>query len=626
MGLNNNQMNLFDIYSDSNIVHKPSGVVTISNNLIRGKGKINKKSVKRGNKVIQVSDTTANDKKIEDACIELFQAKEVIQKVSGNYETLKGEALKELIPKFEEYGLVENEEYSIKKNEDIREKKQIAIDNYVKDRVSKLIPQEFVFPIKDFIQRTGIARIQSRFNEALTTIHNASQKVSYSWMEQTISFEEVNGEKIAKINNTLLSGSIIPMFGLKFNDKLEKVLSKEEIKNMTIESFIEMNLPNKVQYVDSIKMELSPKTLVNIVGIGLFGGNYGKGFAKSLRKNRNKFRKSITFQFDLLLRSLINTTKDSHLRRFTFNEIKEHLHAQSYKSWEAFKKSVLLPSIEEINELTEIDCGYKLVPNQKEWTHIQLLTKWKCNSMGFEASKFNYDYLAYFIAVQHKYFQQNRLSDKLESFLPYVQGELYSSGDDVEMYGRTVEEWKEYGKKVYSAEQELLSYINENKDFLDANNLIYDEKRMCLVIRNFKDNEEVEIDVLDGVNVVKTTKLKKTSYITSNNGYKVTCPISSLRYLNECGATERADAVYIFEFIPFKFATIDAKWNDINNLEDYNKMLDPIRIAAYHKKFAYFKFDTEVKKESFLYYLSARRFKEFDDIFRENMEKAIGGK
>ena len=62
--------------------------------------------------------------------------------------------------------------------------------------------------------------------------------------------------------------------------------------------------------------------------------------------------------------------------------------------------------------------------------------------MGFEASKYDYDYLAYFIAVQHKYFQPNKLTDSLESFVVYIQGELYNASEDIDLCGRTIKDWK----------------------------------------------------------------------------------------------------------------------------------------------------------------------------------------
>lgn len=54
------------------------------------------------------------------------------------------------------------------------------------------------------------------------------------------------------------------------------------------------------------------------------------------------------------------------------------------------------------------------------------------------------------------------------------------------LWGRTLSEWKEYGKRVYEVEKELTSMLSINNDILQDNSLIYDEKRMCLVKKNLE--------------------------------------------------------------------------------------------------------------------------------------------
>ncbi|HJE02658.1 MAG TPA: hypothetical protein K8U92_02170 [Aliarcobacter thereius] len=614
------QPSLFEDNDKQNI--DQSGIIKLSNNLIRGKGRIKKIAVKRGDKMVNLSTTTSNDKKIEDTCLEIFQSEFFVNKVKDSYLAYHKEALWELEPLFKEHGLVYKEDYSNKKKEEIEQDKQIAIDSWIKDKIAEDIPSTLRFPIKDFIERTAISRIQSRFNEALETINNSSKKTAYSWMEQSVEFitDPKTGKKTYVQKNDLKAGSIIPVFGLGFNEKLKDVLTPEQIKNLTMEEFIEMPLNSKYQYVDDFIMEVNPRNLLEIMGVGLFTSAYGKGYAKSLRKNRNQFKRSITFQFDFLVRSIMDTRYEN-LKKFTFDELKNHLHATGYNGWESFKKSVLLPVMEDFENNTEMTCDYKLYPNQKEWTHIMLLPKWKTNSMGFEAEKEGFDYLAYFIAVQHKYFQPNKLSENLEAFVAYMQSRIYNSVNGEDIYGRTLDEWKEYGKKTYEAEKELLQMIEDNEDILKTNNLIYDKRRMCLVKSNVSGNngnDEV-IEVIDNSVVVKTLKMSKTSYIKTDE-YDVKDPISSLRYLCDIGTEEKV-AINIFDFIPFDFATLDSNWIKIDSLEVYAQYVDPIRTAAYKKKSSFFRFENKDIRETFLYYLNKRRFKEFNDRFIELMEQ-----
>ena len=91
------QKSLFD---EENNIFTPSGVIRVSNNLIRGRGKVNKRAVNRGGKKVYVSETTINDKRIEDTCIEIFQAEEITSKLRLDYKELEREALAHLLPKF----------------------------------------------------------------------------------------------------------------------------------------------------------------------------------------------------------------------------------------------------------------------------------------------------------------------------------------------------------------------------------------------------------------------------------------------------------------------------------------------------------------------------------------------
>lgn len=596
-----------------------SGVIKLSTNIIRGASTVKKKEIIRGGKKVMISESTINDKRIEDTCIEIFQAKEISNRI--DYQTLQNQASKELEPYFSEYGLVIDNANSKKKNTDIVEMQNIAVDAYIKKTIAESIPKEIRVPIKDFIKRTGISRIQSRFNEGLKVICEASSKLSHSWMEQTVKFEVVNGEKVARKINDLTQGSIIPKFKLRFNDKLSELYTAEEIKNLTMEKFIELDIPNKSSYVDELIMVTDPETIVNITGVGLFGGMFGKGYAKSERKNRNSFKYSMTFNFDLLIRSIISIPHNSTLTDFTFDQLKDILGATSYKKWESFKKSVLLPVIKDERDNTELDCEYKLVPNPKNWTHIKLIPSWKKVIMGFEASKFGFDYLAYFIAVQHKYFQSNNLDESLEGFVIYVQSIIYGCEDDKVIWGRTFFEWKEYGKKVWEVEKELERILSENNDILRDNRLIYDEKRMCLVKKNFEEDDDVEVTLLDSLNKeIKTTKKSRTSYIKTA-AYRVVDPITSLRYLNELIKSDsEASNMHIFDFIPFTFATIEGSWINIDTLEIYKNYMDPIRMAIFKKKATFFRFSSDEKKAAFLNCLESRRFAELDQRFVELME------
>lgn len=603
------------LFLDEELHEKPaSGFIQVSTNLIRGSSTVKKKKILRGGKEIMISEATPNDKKIEDTCIEIFQTKEIRHKI--NYNELQKEAVNSLTDKFNEYNLITSDNFSNNKNREILTTRKIAVDRYIKNSVAESIPRTIKFPIHEFIKRTGINRIQNRFNEALKVISESSNKLSHSWMSQTVEFKNINGNKVAEVKNDLTQGSIIPKFKLRFNDKIKKYLSDSEISSMTIESFIKLDIPNKSGFIDEIIMETDPETVVEIIGVGLLGSLFGKGYARSERRNRNLYKKSATFDFDLLIRSIINIPHNTTLTQFTFEQLKDILGASSYTKWESFKKSVLLPVLKEQELHTELKCEYKLLPSQKNWTHIKLIPMWKTNSLGFDAEKQGFDYLAYFIAVQHRFFQANNLDESLEHFIPYVQSVIYSHNEENIIWGKSLEDWKNYTRTVYEVEKELLNFIEENKDLMSDNNIFYDKRIMCILKRNYKiSNLSEESEII---------KQKKQNSFIKTNLYKVQDPITSLRYLNELLLKDKEDSsYYIFDFIPFKFATIEGGWISIDNLETYLQYKDLIRSAIYKKKGSFFRFleNEENKKENFLLNVERGSFKEIDERFKLLMQE-----
>ena len=153
------------LFSDMELFQLPqSGIIKVSNNLIRGASTVKKKKIIRGGREVMISEATINDKRIEDTCIEIFQAKEISSRI--DYESLQKEALSALAPKFEEYNLVVDSSKSKQKNTDIVELQNIAVDDFIKKTIAQSIPREIKVPIKDFIKRTGIARIESTDVEA----------------------------------------------------------------------------------------------------------------------------------------------------------------------------------------------------------------------------------------------------------------------------------------------------------------------------------------------------------------------------------------------------------------------------------------------------------------------------
>ena len=89
---------------------------------------------------------------------------------------------------------------------------------------------------------------------------------------------------------------------------------------------------------------------------------------------------------------------------------------------------------------------------------------------------------------------------------------------------------------------------------------------------------------------------------------------------------DKIEKVNIFNYIPFQFATLDGRWNEIDSMEEYVKFKDLIRTAVYKKKSSYFRFNETVeneqvvntmKRELFIAHMERETFIEIDAKFKE---------
>lgn len=617
----NDELSLFNF--DGQEEYVSGGMIYLPNDVIRGKrGVRTVKYTTKDGKERHKKATKPSDKKIEDTMIEIFSNKNEKSKI--DYKSLLTKVKTELEEEFEKYGVVESKENSKAENNKIKEMREIALNSKVKNAVSEHIPKTIEIDIKEFIKRTGIPRIQNRFDEALSVLHEASGKMTDSWNEPVIN------KDYTKINYDIVYGSIVPTFRVRLKDSIKEFVDPREIDSL--EKLKELKIKNKASHVEKLILEIDRTAVLNILGIGLWNK---KGHTRSLRKNRNSFGKSVAFDLDFLARSIVDVPYIKSLTHFTFEQFKKSLSSEHYKTWEAFKKSVLVPAIEEVNRNTELEVSYALVPNQKNWTHIHLKVKYKTDSLGEGvSSKFGFDPLAYFIAVQHKYFMKNNLTGSFGGFVQYVQSLVYGSNDDDIIYGKSLAQWKEYSLEAYNVENQILDIVLDTPTILSDRSLVYDEQRMVLVKINKKESaNEVEYDE-EGVEIIEKNKpLSDTCYIRTHK-YKVQDPITSLKYIAEYIQTdsEYHEKASIFDYIPFQFATLDGKWKKIDTLEHYIALKDSIRSAVYKKKKSYFRFNeldennievvNEMKKEMFLIHMERENFKEIDTRFKELLMSA----
>jgi hypothetical protein len=120
------------LFTDEDLYGIPqSGLISIDNDVVRGKSSIKTKQVIQGGKEIYVRTDTVNIKKIQDTCIELIQGKNIRDKI--DYDKFIVDANNELKETFIKYKLIENPKNSAALNKKILEIKELAIAKNVKE-------------------------------------------------------------------------------------------------------------------------------------------------------------------------------------------------------------------------------------------------------------------------------------------------------------------------------------------------------------------------------------------------------------------------------------------------------------------------------------------------------------
>lgn len=626
----------FSGYDGFNELEAPSGSVLYPNLFARGSyvTKVVKEKRVVNGKIQEYSKNpaTSNDFKLQDTMVEIFSDKR--KKNGVNIAHLIKNAETELEKKFIEKDLIVKDSNTAKRNEKIKKIRQVAISDHIFDKLYHLLPEVIEIDPAEFISRTKISRIQGRFNEALELLDSSADR-----MVVKTGYFTMNKE-FTDIQNTIFKGSLVPSFEVKMKSSFNKYLPDGN-PIATLEKLMAIKVSRKQKYVDKFLLKIDRKAFLMVLGAGIWeksGHTFGN------REHRDFFKNRGSHSLDLLVRSFLsNGNHIAALKRFTFEELKGHLHSSHLSSWSKFRAGVLLPAIEDLNKISDMEVSYFLYPNHNEWTHIELRAKFKTGLVNVEQTR-RYDPLAYVIASRHFYFQKNSLTGTFLQFVPYVHSLIYKSRDKDEIYGKTLLEWKAYGKKCLDTEIVLKQLMIEYPNVFESGSYEYDKNRMCLVINNkenmgsrdlfYKDEDK---DVEGYVSTPKKVK-RTTSLITSP--VRVTDTLSSLAFITNhlLKKQEIIEKPSITDFIPFYFASVsDGSWRLIEDLKnDYMPFKTVIRKAIYEKKISYFTFPeiqsngkmdiehkSEAKRVRFLEILEGVGFKEVDDEFKKAMLEAM---
>ncbi len=523
--------------------------------------------------------TTVNDEKIADTCVQVFQRSELNKRF--DYLKLKEAAVIDLEPKFQKYNLIESINNTKKENKEIEKKRKIAIEQYVREYVEENAELTFEIDFEEFMLSTGI-KSATRIGNALKLLINVQSKSFYEWNQPVLT------EDFSEIEHRLTRVGAIPSMSVVLDGTLG-----EQFQSLT--AFANSDLRNKRKHIKKLRFELSKTFLSSVLGVGT---EYTSGD----RKIRDNFTSSYSYRLHLLIGSIEKVQSSPDFNLFTFEQLQKKL-GTDYAEYKHFKRSVLVPAIEDLNKHSEfnIEIKERRAGNRINGSIQGVSFIIRRDRELAKHTKFGVGEVAYYIASRLFYFSTTRI-DNLIAFAKHIEREIQTSA--IAIYdGKYAEEWKDEAIKAFTAEAEIIKYFEEHMKYLSSLGIKYDEKRMCIV----------KIDI-DEFGTEEAPKIK----LIATAEYKVTNPMTSVVYLDETLRGQSTEVFSLIDFLPYEIATTTDGWVKINDTESYAKNLDTIKRYAAQKKLDYFRFESNsIFREIFYMNIMRENFRELTDEFRE---------
>ncbi len=562
------------------------GVIKFPRGQAQADYKISKKKIirKDGTSFFKKT-TTTNDEKISDACIQIFQQSSLAK--TFDYDILRIEAENEMLPKFQEYGLIIDDLKTKKEIKEIEKKQEIAIGQYIRNYIENNLDLTFEVDFDKFVTMTGI-KSANRIGIALKMLDEVQNKSSYEWRQPVIN------DDFSEINYELVKVSTIPMITLVLDEEMGERFE-------TISDYANSDIKNKKAHIKGIKFDINKSYLSSVLGLG-------RDYTSTNRKDRINFSSSYSYRLDILLKSIEKVQHIPAFNRFTFEQIQKKFGTQ-FKEYRDFKRRVLNPAIKDINEYTLLSVELKEHrennARNKELDGLSFRISRKLEDTN--KTKFGIDKTAFYIASRLFYFTNQKI-DNLLGFAKHVE-KSFNSLDLIMYDNKYINEWKIESEKAIEAEIEIIKFIDNNRKTMTSLGLTYDDKRMCLVKQSFIKNENSETNEIEAkINLIVTSD------------YRVENPMSSLLYLHEVVGKESGTSVSIVDYLPFSIAD-STGWIEIKDIKDYIYYETTIKKYILDKKVTYFKFEVDLFEEIFHTNIMRGNFKEINDEFRDMLKK-----
>lgn len=552
------------------------------------------KIVNKNGDVSYRNPTTIVDEKIADTCIQIFQSSNIAKEM--DYKILREKAENSLEERFKTYNMVLDESKHNKADLiNIKKNREIAIHQWIRNYIENNLDFKFFIDFDKFISMTGI-KSASRIGYALNMIYEIKSKASHEYKIPIIS------EDFSTIDYEYKIVKAIPEISLVLDEEMGQ-------KYANLIDFIKADIKNKKKHIKKISFEISKSYVSAILGLG-------RDYTETNRKQRDMFKSTYAFKLDILIKSIAGVQSSSKFNKYTFEEIKERL-GSNITDYRIFKKNVLMPALEDLNNYTDYDIELVETRLSRKVDFISFNIKLKNKSDS--NLKYGVDKVAYYIASRLYYFTANKILN-LIGYANHIEEQIQDN--QLTIYeGKYLEEWKEEAEREFKIEEELLKFIQDNQKIFETKNIIYDEKRMCIVEKTIVLKDTEKSPELENIRIDKDIKPEEKIKTIKTRDYNVTNPSTSLRYIHEVLLKELPKESSIIDFLPFSI--LNGKGLvQINDIETFLRYKQLIQYNIIEKNLTFFRFDDDhLLKELFYTKVLHGEFREISSEFRDMVKR-----
>jgi len=393
------QLSMDDFFEKSS----EDATIKFPNSHAQGEFSFAQKDVLRGGKRVKMNAFTVNAAKVSDASLQLLQ-----RKFAGkfNYYDLRKQAEKKLQPFFGEHKLLEMDISNKRAFEKNKRMMNIMIEEEIKSTIKKDIQEDCIIkiPFDDFFGSLQIDSIYKekniRFNRAIELVLDVQSSSYCDYRGKRVEIgENGNLEEIGYVGKSAL----VPTIEFEFDEAIG------DIKK--IEDLVASKKRNKAKYIKFVVLKFDVDTFASLV-------SPGREYTLTDRNVRNTFESISAFRLDTLVRSIEKIQHYTTVNHYTLDDL-NRLFGVNYKTFFDFKRRILRPGCDEFNKCDDLHVDFKEHKKNNAFSYISFSIVRKENILiSGEYKVFD---LAYYIAVQHYYFDDYIEGETNASFLDHYQ-------------------------------------------------------------------------------------------------------------------------------------------------------------------------------------------------------------